>query len=312
MSKTHISRRQAVRMVLAGSAALASARFGQAWSADRSSAPSMISREIPSSREVLPVIGLGTWQTFDIESGSAEQRTLQEVLENFVDLGGRLVDSSPMYGRSEAVVGEISAALNLRNRLFLATKVWTTGKQAGIRQMEESFQKLRASRIDLMQVHNMVDVATQLETLREWKQQGRIRYLGITHYTAGGHDAVARLVASEPLDFIQINYSVGEREAERSLLPLARERGVAVLANRPFAGGDLFRRVRNKPLPEWAAEINCTTWAQLLLKFVISNPAVTCAIPATSKVSHLRDNMRAGSEPLPNGDLRERIAAESV
>ena len=312
MSKTHISRRQAVRMVLAGSAALASARFGQAWSADRSSAPSMISREIPSSREVLPVIGLGTWQTFDIESGSAEQRTLQEVLENFVDLGGRLVDSSPMYGRSEAVVGEISATLNLRNRLFLATKVWTTGKQAGIRQMEESFQKLRASRIDLMQVHNLVDVATQLETLREWKQQGRIRYLGITHYTAGGHDAVTRLVASEPLDFIQINYSVGEREAERSLLPLARERGVAVLANRPFAGGDLFRRVRNKPLPEWAAEINCTTWAQLLLKFVISNPAVTCAIPATSKVSHLRDNMRAGSEPLPNGDLRERIAAESV
>ena len=312
MSKTHISRRQAVRMVLAGSAALASARFGQARSAERSSAPPMIGREIPSSREVLPVIGLGTWQTFDIESGSAEQRTLQEVLETFVDLGGRLVDSSPMYGRSEAVVGEISATLKLRNRLFLATKVWTTGKPAGIRQMEESFQKLRASRIDLMQLHNLVDVATQLETLREWKKQGRIRYLGITHYTAGGHDAVARLVESEPLDFIQINYSVGEREAERSLLPLARERGVAVLANRPFAGGDLFRRVRNKPLPEWAAEINCTTWAQLLLKFVISNPAVTCAIPATSKVSHLRDNMRAGSEPLPNGNLRERIAAESV
>jgi diketogulonate reductase-like aldo/keto reductase len=312
MSKTQICRREAVRMVLAGSAALASARFGQAWSADRSSAPPMISREIPSSREVIPVIGLGTWQTFDIESGSAKQRTLEEVLQTFVDLGGRLVDSSPMYGTSEAVVGEISATLNLRNRLFLATKVWTTGKQAGIRQMEESFQKLRTSRIDLMQVHNLVDVATQLETLREWKQQGRIRYLGITHYAAGGHDAVARLVASEPLDFIQINYSVGEREAERRLLPLARERDVAVLVNRPFAGGDLFRRVRNKPLPKWAAEINCTTWAQLLLKFVISNPAVTCAIPATSEVSHLRDNMSAGSEPLPNDELRERIAAESV
>jgi diketogulonate reductase-like aldo/keto reductase len=272
----------------------------------------MIAREIPSSREMLPVIGLGTWQTFDIEGGSAEQKTLEEVLATFVDLGGRLVDSSPMYGRSEAVVGDISAALNLRDRLFLATKVWTTGKQAGIRQMEESFQKLRSNRIDLMQVHNLVDVATQLETLREWKQQGRIRYLGITHYTAGGHDAVTRLVASEPLDFIQINYSVGEREAERRLLPLARERGVAVIANRPFAGGDLFRRVRSKPLPEWAPEINCTTWAQLLLKFVISNPAITCAIPATSKVSHLRDNMRAGSEPLPNDELRERIAAESV
>ena len=272
----------------------------------------MIAREIPSSREMLPVIGLGTWQTFDIEGGSAEQRTLEEVLETFVDLGGRLVDSSPMYGRSEAVVGNISAALNLRNRLFLATKVWTTGKQAGIRQMEESFQKLRTNGIALMQVHNLVDVATQLETLREWKQQGRIRYLGISHYTAGGHDAVIRLVASEPLDFIQINYSVGEREAERRLLPLARERGVAVIANRPFAGGELFRRVRSKPLPEWAAEINGTTWAQLLLKFVISNPAITCAIPATSKVSHLRDNMRAGSEPLPDDKLRERIAAESV
>jgi diketogulonate reductase-like aldo/keto reductase len=217
-----------------------------------------------------------------------------------------------MYGRSEAVVGEISAALDLRNRLFLATKVWTTGKQAGNRQMEKSFQKLRARRIDLMQVHNLVDVATQLETLREWKREGRIRYLGITHYTAGGHDVVAGLIKSEALDFIQINYSVGEREAERRLLPLARERGVAVIANRPFAGGELFRRVRSKPLPEWAAEINCTSWAQLLLKFVISNPAVTCAIPATSKVSHLRDNMRASSEPLPNDQLRERIAAESV
>jgi diketogulonate reductase-like aldo/keto reductase len=272
----------------------------------------MIAREIPSSREMLPVIGLGTWQTFDIEGGSAEQRTLEEVLETFVDLGGRLIDSSPMYGRSEAVVGDISAALNLRNRLFLATKVWTTGKQAGIRQMDDSFQKLRANRIDLMQVHNLVDVATQLQTLREWKERGRIRYLGITHYNAGGHEAVTRLAASEPLDFIQINYSVGEREAERRLLPLARERGVAVIANRPFAGGELFRRVRSKPLPEWATEINCTTWAQLLLKFVVSNPAITCAIPATSKVSHLRDNMRAGSEPLPNDELRKRIAAESV
>lgn len=299
-------------MVLVGSAALASARFGNAWSADRSSAPPMISREIPSSGEVLPVIGLGTWQTFDIERGAAEERTLEDALEAFIDLGGRLVDSSPMYGRSEAVVGEISATLNLRNRLFLATKVWTTGKEAGIRQMEESFEKLRATRIDLMQVHNLVDVATQLETLREWKQQGRIRYIGITHYTAGGHDAVARLVASESLDFVQINYSVGEREAEHRLLPLARERGVAVIANRPLVGGDLFRRVRSKPLPDWAAEINCRTWAQLLLKFVISNPAITCAIPATSKIAHLRDNMSAGYEPLPNAKLRERIAAVSV
>ncbi len=312
MSKTEISRRQAVRMVLTGSAALASARFGNALSADPNSARAIITREIPSSRELLPVVGLGTWQTFDIDPSSGEQRALAEVLQAFTDLGGRLVDSSPMYGRSEEVLGELAAALKLRERLFLATKVWTTGKQAGIRQMEDSFRKLRANRIELMQVHNLVDVATQLQTLREWKQQGRIKYLGITHYTAGGHEAVARIVASEPLDFIQINYSVGEREAEGRLLPLARDRGVAVIANRPFAGGDLFRRLRSKPLPGWAAEVDCTTWAQLLLKFVISNPAITCAIPATSKVSHLRENMRAGFGPLPNDELRARIAAEAV
>jgi diketogulonate reductase-like aldo/keto reductase len=302
----------AVRMVLAGNARIRKRAFGHAWLAKDSSAPVMISREIPSSGEPLPVIGVGTWQTFDIECGAAEQRSLQEVVQTFADLGGRLIDSSPMYGRSETVVGEISATLSLRNRLFLATKVWTTGRQAGLRQMEESFHKLRVTRMDLMQVHNLVDVATQLETLRQWKEEGRIRYLGITHYTAGAHDAMARLMASEPLDFIQINYSVGEREAERRLLPLAREHGVAVIANRPFAGGDLFRRLRSRSLPEWAAEINCTTWAQVLLKFVISNPAITCVIPATSKVSHVRDNMRAASGPLPNDDLRERIAAESV
>ena len=214
----------AVRGVLAGNARLCERAFGYAWSAKDSSAPVMISREIPSSGEPLPVIGVGTWQTFDIERGSAEQRTLQEVVRTFVNLGGRLIDSSPMYGRSETVVGEISATSSLRNRLFLATKVWTTGKQAGIRQMEESFHKLRVTRMDLMQVHNLVDVGTQLETLRQWKQEGRIRYLGITHYTAGARNAMARLIASEPLDFIQINYSVGEREAERRLLPLARER----------------------------------------------------------------------------------------
>jgi diketogulonate reductase-like aldo/keto reductase len=301
-----------VRGVLAGNARLCKRAFGYAWSAKDSSAPVMISREIPSSGEPLPVIGVGTWQTFDIERGSAEQRTLQEVVRTFANLGGRLIDSSPMYGRSETVVGEISATSSLQNRLFLATKVWTTGKQAGLRQMEESFYKLRVTRMDLMQVHNLVDVGTQLETLRQWKEEGRIRYLGITHYTAGARNAMARLIASEPLDFIQINYSVGEREAERRLLPLAREHGVAVIANRPFAGGDLFRRLRSKPLPEWAAEINCTTWAQVLLKFAISNPAITCVIPATSKVSHVRDNMKAGCGPLPNDELRERIAAESI
>jgi diketogulonate reductase-like aldo/keto reductase len=217
-----------------------------------------------------------------------------------------------MYGRSEAVLGRIAAKLKLRDRLFIATKVWTSGRQAGIQQMEESFRKLRANRIDLMQVHNLVDVATQLDTLQQWKPAGRVRYIGVTHYTAGGHDAVARIVSSQPIDFIQINYSLGEREAESRLLPLAMERGVAVIANRPFAGGDLFRRIRSKALPDWAAEIDCDSWAQLLLKFVISNPAVTCAIPATSKVSHLQDNMRAGYGRLPDEGLRARIAAEAI
>ncbi len=217
-----------------------------------------------------------------------------------------------MYGRSEEVLGEIATSLNLRGRLFLATKVWTSEKLAGIRQMDESMRRLRADRIDLMQVHNLVDASTHLETLREWKREGRIRYVGVTHYHAGGHDAVARIVASQPLDFVQINYSLGEREAERHLLPLAKERGVAVIANRPFAGGDLFRRLRSKPLPEWGAEIHCDNWAQVLLKFVISNPAITCAIPATSKVTHLRENMKAGSGPLPDQMLRTRILAEAV
>jgi diketogulonate reductase-like aldo/keto reductase len=295
MNKTPISRRQ-----LCVACWPATRAFCYAWSAKDSSAPVMISREIPSSGEPLPVIGVGTWQTFDIERGSAEQRTLQEVVRTFANLGGRLIDSAPIYGRSETVVGEISATSSFTEPTLSRDKVWTTGKQAGLRQMEESFHKLRVTRMDLMQVHNLVDVGTQLETLRQWKEEGRIRYLGITHYTAGAHNAMARLIASEPLDFIQINYSVGEREAERRLLPLAREHGVAVIANRPFAGGDLFRRLRSKPLPEWAAEINCTTWAQVLLKFAISNPAITCVIAATSKVSHrprqYEGGLRASSE----------------
>jgi diketogulonate reductase-like aldo/keto reductase len=229
-----------------------------------------------------------------------------------VELGGTVVDSSPMYGRSEEVVGDLAAKLGLQSKLFLATKVWTSGKAAGVRQMEDSMRKLKSTRIDLMQVHNLVDVDTHLDTLAAWKREGRVRYVGVTHYTAGHHDAVARIIAERPVDFVQINYSVGEREAETRLLPLARERGVAVLANRPFAGGDLFRRLRSRPLPGWAAEIDCTSWAQVLLKFVVSHPAITCAIPATSQAAHLRDNMQAARGRLPDAALRTRIAAEAV
>ncbi len=304
-----VSRREALRLVGAGTAALAGLGTGQASSAE-TAAGAIATGTIPSSGEKLPVIGLGTWQTFDVGSGSLERRPLEEVLQAFTDLGGRVVDTSPMYGRSEEVLGEIAADLRLRNRLFVATKVWTTGRFAGVRQMEESMQKLRVDRIDLMQVHNLVDASTHLDTLREWKREGRIRYLGITHYTAGGHDAVAGLIASQSLDFVQINYSVGEREAERRLLPLAMERGVAVIANRPFAGGGLLGGLRGRPLPDWASEIHCQSWAQILLKFVVSNPAITCAVPATSKVTHLRDNMQAGHGSFPDEKLRARIVAE--
>jgi diketogulonate reductase-like aldo/keto reductase len=264
-----------------------------------------ISRPIPRTGESLPAIGLGTWQTFDVaESGRAP---LKQVLGEFVRLGGSVVDSSPMYGRSESVVGDLAAALGLRQNLFLATKVWTRGREEGIRQMEESFRRLKTERMDLMQIHNLVDWRTHLATLRRWKDQGKVRYIGVTHYTESAYDELARVLETEALDFIQLNYSIAERGAERRLLPLAAKRRVAVLVNRPFAEGALFRRVRGQPLPSWAAEIGAASWAQFFLKFVISQPAVTCAIPATSKVEHLADNMRAGAGTLPDPATRERM-----
>jgi aryl-alcohol dehydrogenase-like predicted oxidoreductase len=269
----------------------------------------MRSRKIPSTGEALPVIGLGTWQTFDVGPSTTERAPLKEVLRTFASMGGKLIDSSPMYGSSEEVAGDLIAELGLQSKLFVATKVWTSGRKAGIEQMEDSMRKLRTPRLDLMQVHNLVDVETQLDTLQKWKQDGRIRYAGITHYTAGAYDAVARVMRSHPLDFLQINYSVGEREAEQLLLPLAQQRGVAVIANRPFGGGGLFSRLRGKPLPVWAADIDCKSWAQLLFNFVVSHPAVSGAMPATSKVEHLRDNMGAGYGRLPDEVLRARIAA---
>jgi diketogulonate reductase-like aldo/keto reductase len=212
-----------------------------------------------------------------------------------------------MYGTSEVVAGDLVGSLSLRPKLFIATKVWTSGKARGIQQMEESMRKLRAQPIDLMQVHNLVDVETHLETLANWKRAGRVRYVGVTHYTASAHEALVRVMETRPIDFVQVNYSAGERDAERRLLPVARERGVAVIANRPFAAGDLFRRLRSRPLPNWAKEIDCESWAQILLKFVVSHPAITCAIPATSRVDHLRDNMRAAFGRLPDDALRLRI-----
>ena len=267
-----------------------------------------IKRPIPRSGELLPVVGLGTWQTFDTGSAVSARAPLKEVLREFVALGGKVVDSSPMYGESERVVGDLAAELGVRDKLFLATKVWTSGRDAGIAQMQESFKLLRAERLDLMQVHNLLDWRTHLATLRYWKEQGKIRYLGVTHYTEGAYDDLERVLKSEALDFVQLNYSIAERDAEKRLLPLAAERRIAVIVNRPFTKAALFSRVRGKALPPWAAEIGCATWAQFFLKFVISHPSVTCAIPATSKLTHLRDNMQAGFEPLPNAAMRERMA----
>ena len=272
--------------------------------------PQMNTRAIPSSGEKLPVIGMGTWQTFDV--GPKEAAPLEIILQEFASRGGKLLDSSPMYGRSEEVAGAMIRKFRLWDKLFVATKVWTTGKQEGIKQMESSMEKLVAKPLDLMQVHNLQDVATHLQTLRDWKKDGLVRYLGITHYTASQHGAVEKLLESETLDFVQINYSVGERDAEKRLLSLAKDRGVAVIANRPFAGGELIKGLAKKPVPEWAGEIACTTWAQLLLKWVVSHPAMTCAIPATSKIGHLRDNMAAGRGAMPDEKMRAEIAAAAL
>lgn len=268
----------------------------------------MLQRAIPSSGEKLAVIGLGTWQVFDVDLSNQQLRAqLEQVLRLFFKMGGQLIDSSPMYGRSEQVIGDLLAGIGEHNGVFLATKVWTHGKEAGIESMEGSLARLRTKRIDLMQVHNLVDVETHLATLREWKQQGRVRYIGITHYNSSAYAEVERVLRRERVDFLQINYSLGEREAEQRILPLAQERGVAVIVNRPFGGGDLFARLRGKPLPDFAREFDCTSWAQFMLKWIVAHPAVTCAIPATNNPAHLEDNMRAGAGRLPDAKMREQM-----
>jgi diketogulonate reductase-like aldo/keto reductase len=307
MDKTNrITRREAARLIGAGMAGAfwpVSAPRGQA----KAESSTMLMRAIPSSDEKLPAIGLGTWRVFDVDLMPDNRRQLGDVLSLLVNLGGRVIDSSPMYDRAEQVIGDLTATLGIRDKLFLATKVWTRGKENGIKSMERSMALLRTKRIDLMQVHNLVDVHTHLATLREWKNEGRIRYLGITHYEAGAFGDVEKIMRSEQLDFVQINYSLMEREAEERVLPLARERGVAVIVNRPFGGGDLFSRARSQPLPDWAAEFDCRSWAQFFLKWIIAHPVVTCVIPATDKLRHLEDNIQGGIGRLPDPRARQRM-----
>ncbi|HXO93293.1 MAG TPA: aldo/keto reductase, partial [Candidatus Acidoferrum sp.] len=299
-----VTRREAAKVIGGTAAALALPISANA----QIELSAMLTRTIPSSGEKLPVIGLGTWRAFDVDLTADIRRRLEFVLSVFEKLGGRVIDSSPMYGRAEEVIGELTSALGIREKLFLATKVWTRGKQSGIESMERSLALLRTKRIDLMQVHNLVDVKTQLATMQELKRQGRIRYTGITHHESGALSEIEKLMRSEKFDFLQINYSLMEPEAEQSVLPLAQERGIGVIANRPFGAGDLFDKVRSKPLPDWAAEFDCRSWPQFFLKWIVANPAITCAIPATDKPSHLDDNMQGGMGRLPDKKTRRRMA----
>ena len=267
----------------------------------------LLTRHIPATGEALPAIGLGTYQTLDISS-PADIAEAKEVLRLFASLGGTLVDSSPMYGRAEAVVGVLASDLGLVGRLFLATKVWTSGRDEGIRQMEESFRRMRTTRMDLMQIHNLLDAGVHAQTLRAWKEAGRIRYWGVTHYHRGAYAEVERFLKNERPDFLQINYSLAEPEAGERLLPLARDLGMAVVINRPFAQGALFRQVKGRELPDWAAEFDATSWAQFFLKWILADAAVTCVIPATRNPKYLRDNMAAASGRLPDAAARAKMA----
>jgi diketogulonate reductase-like aldo/keto reductase len=272
----------------------------------------MLERKIPASKgnEAVPVIGMGTWNTFDVADSAAERAPLIEVLSAFYGAGARLIDSSPMYGKAEAVTGDLVRDAGKQAQTFYATKVWTSGQDKGASQIERSLQLLKTPRLDLLQIHNLVDWRAHVPTLRALKGEGKLRYTGITHYTVSAHADLEAALRSEPFDFVQFNYSIATRAAERSLLPYCLERGIGVLINRPFEEGALFTQVRNRKLPRYAAEIGCTSWAQFFLKFIVSHPAVTCVIPATSRVSHMQDNLRAGFGAVPDEKMRQRMAKD--
>ena len=267
----------------------------------------MLQRNIPATNEAIPAVGLGTWQTFDVSTAPAVRAPLREVLQQFVQMGGTVIDSSPMYGESEVVIGDLASELHVEQKLFMATKVWTQGKQQGIQQMETSMREMRSNPLDLMQIHNLVDWQTHLATLREWKAEKKIRYIGITHYLVSAFDKLEQIMQTEPIDFVQLNYNITTRDAAKRLLPLAQEKKIAVMVNRPFESGSLFSAVKDKPLPDWAKEFDCASWGQFFLKYILGHPAITCVIPATSKIKHLTDNMQAGYGRQPDESLRRRM-----
>jgi len=304
MFQAVMTRRRLLTLAAAGSAANALPLHFAAAQAS----PTMHIRPIPQGNEPLPVVGIGTWQTFDIPQTQAEMDQRKDVLRVLFEAGGKVIDSSPMYGRAEAVVGALLDDMKAHDRAFLATKVWTTGEAAGIRQMTESAAKMRGP-IDLMQIHNLVDWRTHLRTLRAWKDEKRIRYIGLTHYTVPALDELAAIIRTERIDVLQFAYSINVRAAEARLLPLAAERGVAVIVNQPFDSGSLFQKVRGKALPEWAAELDCASWGQFFLKYILGHAAVTCVIPGTARPDHARDNIAAGIGRLPDDAQRKRMAA---
>ena len=304
MTTHSIDRRTALKLVAAATAAaLAPSRLAA------KEASVMATRKIPASGEEIPVIGMGSSDTFDVGTDGMKRAVLQGVLRNLADAGGSVIDTSPMYGSAESVLGDLIDELGLGPKLWLATKVWTRGREAGAKQIDESFARLRARRLDLLQIHNLLDWREHVPTLRTLQASGKVRYSGITHYRADAHAELERVLGAEKFDWVQVNYSLAEPEAAARLLPFCQDKGIAVMVNRPFADGALFARVRGKPLPPWAAEVGCESWGQFFLRYVISHPAVTCVIPATSKPQHMIDNAAAGRAPLPDARQRERMRA---
>jgi aryl-alcohol dehydrogenase-like predicted oxidoreductase len=303
MHREGCTRREVIGLIAAGVVAGHLPQTGR--SADN---PRMVTRRVSGTEEALPVFGMGSSNTFDVGAGNAEREPLREVLRLFTQAGGSVIDTSPMYGRSEQVLGDLFAELGLRSKLWLATKVWIDGRESGVEQIADSMRKLRTDRLELLQIHNLRDWREHLPTLRAMKDAGKLRYAGVTHYRADAHADVERVLRAERFDWVQINYSLAEREAERTLFPYCQEHGIAVMVNRPFADGALFDRTRGKSLPPWAADVGCASWAQFFLRYAASHPAVTCVIPATAKPRHMQDNAAAGATPLPDAGQRARMA----
>lgn len=266
-----------------------------------------ITRAIPATGETLAIMGLGSSRTFDIDTNELGQSQLYDVMQTFFDNGGQLIDSSPMYGNSETIIGKLLGATKNSDGLFSATKVWANGRTAGMKQMQRSMDRMGVQVMDLMQIHNLRDWQNHIKTLRDWKEQGKIRYTGITTSHGRDHNELEKILKTVPLDFVQLSYNIGDRVAEERLLPIAKDKGIATLINRPFQRGSLFRHVKGKPLPDWAAEFDCASWGQYFLKFVAAHPAVTCIIPATTKIKHMLDNTAAGFGRLPDAKMRQRM-----